>query len=158
MPFEKLLQRCRFKKALPHLWGNVLDFGGNGGELGQFIHVNKYVSINSIEELNTDLWDNIACLAVLEHMNYSIGRETLLMLVSFLDNKGKIVITTPSKILHPVLKLLAWCGILDKQNIAEHKRYWTKREFIIFAGSTKMKIEYHHFQFGLNQLVILKKE
>ena len=156
MPVEKFLQRWRFKKAVSYLYGSVLDFGGNRGELEKYLYCNRYQCTNDIFTVS-DKWDSIACLAVLEHMNFALGRTTLLMLATHLNQNGKIVITTPSKILHPILKVLAWCRLLDKQNIAEHVRYWTKKEFMRFSELAMMKIEYSRFQFGLNQLIILRK-
>ena len=156
MPLEKFLQRWRFKKAIPYLHGRVLDFGGNKGELGYFAKTSSYEYVNNIFDVH-GLYDSIACLAVLEHMNFALGRTTLLMLATHLYTGGKIVITTPSKILHPILRFLAWWGLLDKQNIAEHTRYWTREEFYIFKELAKMEIKYSRFQFGLNQLIILRK-
>jgi hypothetical protein len=155
---EKFLQQWRFRKAIPYLSGRVLDFGGNRGELKDHILVKEeYFFTNDIFHVRGK-WDNIACLAVLEHMSYSVGAETLLMLYSHLESHGTIVVTTPSKILHPVLRVLAWCGLLDRKNIEEHKHYWNKREFQKIANALKINMRYERFQFGLNQLVVLEKE
>ena len=42
---EKILQAWRFIKVKPYLVGDVLDFGGNKGELGQFV-TGKYLVVN----------------------------------------------------------------------------------------------------------------
>jgi hypothetical protein len=158
MPMEKLLQRWRFKKVTSYLYGRVLDFGGNNGELENHIQcLSMYECVNDIFHVRGK-WDNIACLAVFEHTSFSMGRETLLMLLAYLEYKGKIIITTPSKILHPILKVLAWFGLLDKKNIDEHKYYWSKKDFLKVSRIMGLEIEYSRFQFGLNQLIVLKRK
>jgi hypothetical protein len=39
------LQQYRFRKAIPFLKGNVLDFGGNDGELQQYVS-GSYTLVN----------------------------------------------------------------------------------------------------------------
>ena len=44
-PFEKLLQNMRFSKAKQYIKGDVLDFGGNEGELKPFVK-GEYTIVN----------------------------------------------------------------------------------------------------------------
>ena len=154
---EKILQKWRFSKALPYLYGRVLDFGGNRGELEKHIvSLAQYQCTNDLSTV-TGIWDNIACLAVLEHMNYGTAWQTLWTLLKHLEYRGSIIISTPTRTLHPILKALAWIGFLDNKNIEEHKYYWNEKEFWNFAKALNLTIQYERFQFGLNQFVVLSK-
>ena len=154
---EKTLQNYRFKMLLPYLIGDVLDFGGNEGELSKFVKGN-YTLINydhsSMENKN---FDTIVALAVIEHINISDVYKIFKQFKEKLRVDGKIFLTTPTRISKPVLEFMALIGILDKENIAEHKHYWNKKEIYDLADKTGFIIEkYERFQIGFNQFAVLK--
>jgi hypothetical protein len=154
--FENILQRMRFSKALPFAAGDILDFGGNQGELQKYILSYKtYRCINDISEIKIDgVYDTIFMLAVIEHIELDQVNKILKILKTHLRTDGKIIITTPSSILQRPLELLAKMGFLDYANIAEHKHYWNRDDFRDQAVSCDFNFEYSRFQFGLNQMVI----
>ena len=155
---EKLLQLWRFKKALAYTAGDVLDFGGNGGELIKHLICYKtYQCVNDIRDANGK-YDTIVMLAVIEHIAVADIEGIMKQLIERLNPGGKIVITTPSRILRRPLELLAKAGLLDNKNISEHKYYWSKLDFLRTGRAFKLFVEYRRFQFGLNQLVIYKKD
>lgn len=39
----------------------------------------------------------------------------------------------------PVLEFLAWIGLLQKENIDEHKHYWTRKEIYELAKKNRIQ-------------------
>lgn len=155
---ERFLQKYRFKKIIPYLKGDVLDFGGNKGELRQFVSGNYWIVNYDHSFLDNLKVDVITCLAVIEHISVDEVHQLFYRFYKILRKDGLILITTPTKIAHPVLKILALLGLLDKENIEEHKHYWSKDELFDLALKTGYKvIKYEKFQLIFNQLIILKK-
>lgn len=154
---EKFLQNYRFKKVKPYLVGDVLDFGGNNGELKKLVR-GKYLVVNHDYSVMKDVHlDTIVCLAVVEHIKPSDVVKIFHKFKKILKKGGIIFLTTPTKLAKPVLELLAFCGVLDKENIAEHKHYWTKNEIYDLANRTGFVVKrYKKFQIGFNQLAILE--
>ena len=65
--------------------------------------------------------------------------------------------TTPTKMAKPVLEFMAFVGIVDKDNIAEHKHYWSKKEIYDLAEKAGFVVKkYKKFQIGFNQLATLE--
>jgi 2-polyprenyl-3-methyl-5-hydroxy-6-metoxy-1,4-benzoquinol methylase len=153
MKLEKFLQQQRFKKVLPYLQGDVLDFGGNKGELQPFVN-GTYSLVNydySVIEKDKH-FDLIVALAVIEHIDEPIVKSIFEKFKTLLKPGGCILITTPLPASKPLLEFLAFLGLLDKENINEHKHYWQKTELYNLAHSTGFSIgKYKKFQFGLNQ-------
>ena len=158
---EKKLQHLRFNKVKPYLNGDVLDFGGNRGELkelvkGQYYLVNYDHSILDKEELRVD---TIVSLAVIEHMTVEDVVISFRKFKRILRKGGQIFLTTPTKISKPVLEFLAFIGLLDKKNIKEHKHYWNKNELFQLALDTGFEVKkFKRFQLGFNQWVVLQHQ
>lgn len=154
---EKILQKQRFKKILPFIKGkSVLDFGGNKGELQEYIS-QKYTLCNEdYSVLKGKKFDTIVSLAVVEHIPLEQVFEIIKMLKEHLNKKGRIIITTPTKINKSVLEFLAKINLLDGENIKQHKHYWDKEELIDLAKKADLNINhYKKFQLGLNQIIVL---
>jgi 2-polyprenyl-3-methyl-5-hydroxy-6-metoxy-1,4-benzoquinol methylase len=156
---EKLLQYYRFKKIKPFLDGDILDFGGNRGELKKFVR-GDYSAVNNDNFLMDNVnYDTIVCLAVIEHINPPKVHEVFCKFKNILNQNGKILITTPTREAKPILEFMAFVGFLDKNNLAEHKHYWCKKEIFVLAEKAGLFVKtYNKFQFGCNQLVILEHE
>lgn len=154
---EKLLQGYRFSKVKKYLLGDVLDFGGNEGELKILVKGN-YTLINyDHTPMFNKTFDTIVLLAVLEHIEVTKVSEIFKKFKDYLRNDGTIFLTTPTPAAKPVLEILAFLGILDKKNIEEHKHYWNKKDLYKLAQDIDYKvIEYKKFQLGFNQYIVLK--
>lgn len=154
---EKFLQNLRFNKIKSYLNGDVLDFGGNEGELKKFVSGN-YLAINyDHTAMNDKQFDTIVCLAVIEHIAYADIYSVFKKFKTLLKKQGKIILTTPTKMADPALKLLTLFGLLDKKNIAEHKHYWTKKELFNLAEKSGFIVKkYRKFQLGFNQMAIFE--
>lgn len=157
MLIEKFLQDCRFKMAKPYLIGDVLDFGGNQGELREFVK-GKYLVVNydhSVME-NTH-FDTIVSLAVSEHINVPEVFEVFKKFKNVLNNGGRIFLTTPTKMAKPILEFMAYIGLLDRKNIHEHKHYWNQKEIFDLAEKSGFLVkEYKKFEIGFNQLAVFE--
>ena len=154
---EKFLQNYRFKMVRSYLIGSVLDFGGNEGELGELIN-NEYQVVNYDHSMmDCAHADTILCLAVVEHIVVEEVYKIFSKFKTVLNKDGRIFLTTPTKMAKPILEFLAWIGVLDRQNIAEHKHYWGKRELYDLAKKTGFVVKkYRKFQLGFNQLAVFE--
>ena len=155
---ENFLRKRRFSKALPYITGKrVLDFGGNRGELKNFLPKNvEYDYINDISFDKT--YDNIVCLAVLEHIHYHKVMELFKKFYYHLEVEGTVIITTPTIESHFILDIMSRLRITDRPNLLEHKFYWRKDYLQELAEANCFEIiKYEKFQFGLNQLCIMRK-
>jgi 2-polyprenyl-3-methyl-5-hydroxy-6-metoxy-1,4-benzoquinol methylase len=154
---EKLLQRYRFNKAKKFISGDVLDFGGNEGELKRFVK-GEYTLVNyDHSPIYSKTYDTILLLAVLEHIEISDVLQIFKKFKYCLRDEGTIFLTTPTQASKPILEILAFFGLLDKMNIEEHKHYWNKNELFSLAKETNYEIiNYRKFQLGFNQYIILK--
>ena len=152
---ENFLQQYRFKVVKPYLIGDVLDFGGNEGELNKYVK-GKYVVVNYDHSLMYESnWDTIVSLAVIEHINFSDVFSIFKNFKKILNPDGRIFLTTPTKISKPLLEALASIGVLEKENIAEHKHYWSKDEIYELAERSGFVVkEYRQFQLGFNQSAV----
>ena len=154
---EKILQRLRFRKVKPYLYGDILDFGGNEGELKEFVK-GKYYVVNydhSLLDNNKLFVDSIVILAVIEHMEVRDVVTTFLKFKKILKSDGWIFLTTPTKLSKPVLEFMAFIGLLDEKNIEEHKHYWNKKELFQLAINTGFEVKrFRRFQLGFNQFVV----
>ncbi len=157
---EKFLQAYRFRVVEAHLHGDVLDFGGNKGELENYVHNGSYTVANyDHSTIAGKNFDTIVVLAVIEHIHVEEVHEIFKKFRGILRDSGKIVITSPTKLAQPVLEGLALCNIIDKKNIQEHKHYWDKAELYALAAQSNFKVrEYRKFQFGFNQFAIFQHE
>lgn len=156
---EKILQNLRFKKIKPYIKGDVLDFGGNEGELKRFVNEGEYFLVNYDHTLLDEIQvDTIVCCAVIEHMEKKQVYDVFNKFRKILKKNGLLIITTPTKKADFILKLLANLGLLDKKNIMEHKYYWDKQGLFKLASDTGFNVKiYKKFQLGLNQFLVLSK-
>ena len=157
LPLERHLQASRLRKSIEYLRGDVLDFGGNEGELAQFVS-GDYTLINyDHSNLLDKTYDTIIMLAVLEHIDVEEVYKIFNKFKRILRPRGTIFLTTPSRMAKPVLEFLAALGLLDGANIEEHKHYWNKTDIELLADKTGFQvIKFGFFQLGFNQMAILK--
>lgn len=178
---EKLLQFFRFRKVLPYVKGGskILDIGcGYKGTLlsllssnisegvGVDISVSKKKINNNIKlipqknaKLPKNYFDLVTCLAVVEHLENP--KFLLTTAYKSLKKNGRLLITTPSQIAKPILEFLAFkLGIVSKQEIIDHKKYYSKEELenlLASCGFRRKNIQIKYFSFGVNTFAITKK-
>ena len=174
-PFlEKVLQLLRFHKVLPYVKKDfrVLDVGcGYQGALlkllssnisegvGVDVSVTKKLIASNIRLVSqkkaillNNHFDLVTCLAVIEHLEKP--EKLLTSTYKSLKKDGKLLITTPSPIAKPLLEFMAFkLGVISKQEIKDHKKYYTRKELqdlLISSGFKSNKTKINHFFFGLN--------
>ena len=153
---ENLLQGYRFNKVKKYLIGDVLDFGGNEGELKIFVKGNYTLVNYDHSPMFNKTFDTIVLLAVIEHIEVTEVSKIFKKFKAGLKKEGTMFLTTPTRASKPILELLAFFGILDKKNIEEHKHYWNKKDLYKLAQDTGYKVKtYKKFQFGFNQYIVL---
>lgn len=103
--------------------------------------------------------DTVVMLAVLEHLKEP---EKIIKEISrILKNNGCFYLTTPSRMAKGILEFLAFkLKIINKNDILDHKKYFTPKEIMELlsgAGFKKENITIKYFEFGLNILASVKK-
>jgi 2-polyprenyl-3-methyl-5-hydroxy-6-metoxy-1,4-benzoquinol methylase len=155
LKFEKILQDYRFRMVKPFLKGDVLDFGGNDGELRKYVN-GSYTIVNyDRSKMFDNKYDTIVLLAVIEHIDVSEVHKIFKEFSGLLNKSGNIFLTTPTLMCKPVLEVLSRIGILSRENILEHKHYWSKKDIQKLASDNGFKVlKYKKFQLGLNQMAV----
>ena len=175
------LKRRRLRRVVPFIpaGSRILDVGcDDGALLGLLPAFSLYVGVDSREDLvhrdqqrlgrdNASfiraefpdlawpgpLFDRVVLTAVLEHLD-GLG-PVLLKLGSLVSDGGLLLITTPAPASHLILRAGAAVRLFARDSLAEHKRYYRKVDFARLLG---WRLEcYRRFEFGLNQLVVLRR-
>jgi cyclopropane fatty-acyl-phospholipid synthase-like methyltransferase len=173
------LRSSRIKKYINN-GDRVLDFGcGNQGYFLKYVReiINEGIGFDSeVENGNYDnlmfikfifknklpdnigKFDKIVMLAVLEHIEVNNVDNLLAEFKKVLKNKGQIILTTPTPISKPLLEILAKLGIINNDEIADHKKYYSKTDITELAHKNKLKlVSYKLFQLGFNSEIIFEK-
>lgn len=105
----------------------------------------------------TATFDVATMLAVLEHFDRPLA--VLSEVRRVLKPGGALVLTVPSHAAKPVLEFLAFrLGIVNRAEIADHKRYWNRRELLEAASHCGFELLRHrYFQLGFNNFCVLRK-
>lgn len=102
-------------------------------------------------------FDVVTMLAVLEHLDHpeAIVRECFRVM----KPHGSLILTVPSWLAKPVLEFLAFrLGIINRQEILDHKRYFDRGELWDLFSENGFKIKYHrYFQFRMNNILVAIK-
>jgi 2-polyprenyl-3-methyl-5-hydroxy-6-metoxy-1,4-benzoquinol methylase len=154
---ESFLQQYRFRKIIPYLKGEVLDFGGNEGELKKYVP-GGYTLVNyDHTPMQNKTFDTIVALAVIEHIPVKDVFDIFHSFKTRLRPDGTLLLTTPTPRAKPLCELLAFLHLLDPQNIREHKHYWTKEDICQLAEQNGFVMKsYKKFQWGFNQMAVLE--
>lgn len=103
-------------------------------------------------------FDVVTMLAVLEHLDEPI--EILREVERILRPGGRLLLTVPSWYAKPVLEFLAFrLGIINKDEIADHKTYYNKKDLLhLLSQLSNMEAEKHeYFQLVFNNFMVCRK-
>lgn len=102
-------------------------------------------------------FDCLLMIAVSEHLRFF--KKVLKESYRILKPGGFIVITTPTIIAKPILEFLAFrANLLSKEEMRDHKHYYSKKELISLLKDSKFGgMEHHYFEFRFNQIIIARK-
>lgn len=99
-------------------------------------------------------FDVVTALAIIEHVN---DPEMMLSeILRVLKPSGMVLITTPSMAGKLPLELMAKLGIISREEISDHKRYYTRQSLILAlknAGFRSIRVNY----FGIMYLNLFGK-
>lgn len=163
---DPLTRHLRYRKVLPVFLEiesrnkkplKILDAGGAAGdfhtilkERGHEVYVldkEKRKSVDYVYDLEKPLpfedkeFDLVVSLAVVEHLNNWTS-----CLEEFKRIGKNVLLTTPTRLGKPVLEILAFFDLVNKEHIKDHKYYLKKEDF------TSRGYEYKTFLLGLNSL------
>lgn len=168
--------------VMPYIKGDVLDVGcgptttlRTGGEAirsytGIEYHAGRIAQLEQDfpqhtflrRDLDSDAigierqFDAILLVAVIEHIYNQ--KHLMQQLGPLLKPEGRIVITTPTPFGNDVVhRIGAMIGLFSKCAMEDHVVIYNKKRFEILARDLGLEIEtYRRFQFGCNQLVVLR--
>lgn len=181
---EPLLRKMRMSKVVPFLKNypqcELLDIGC-GWEAKLLRDVEPYLSKGigidfKAPSLQTDklrtisirldkelpfadaTFDVVTLMAVLEHVDHP---ESLVHEIErVLRPRGVLLLTVPSWYAKPVLEFLAFrLGVVSKEEILDHKRYYNKEDLLeLFALTKTLRVTRHvYFQGVFNNFVCASK-
>lgn len=126
--------------------------------IGTNIILLKYKFQNHLP-FNNHYFDKVFMLAVLEHIELSKIDTLFKEIFRVLKPKGMLVLTTPASRSKDILEFLAFkLGIISKDEIGDHKKYYGKADIEKIIRQTGMEIMHSEiFMFGMNSLYVLRK-
>lgn len=176
---DNFLSRMRYGRVLPFMRKDkvVADIGC--GKEGLFLRsishkiksgygfdfkLKKESVYRNITLVNGDFvkhkgkFDVVIMMAVLEHLDHPL--KILKQIHRKLNKGGVVLLTTPDKRSKWILEFLAFdLGIINKEEILDHKHYFNRKElFDIMSKAGFSKIKHKHFQCGLNNFVLARKD
>lgn len=111
----------------------------------------KGAILNDWIPLDSESIDVVTVLAALEH--FYAERNILSEARRVLKRGGLLLITVPTYYNRPLLEFLSRVRFINRAEIIDHKRYYSKRDIhrVLFeAGFKPQDIYVHYWQFGLN--------
>lgn len=177
------LESARLKKTLPYVKGSVLDLGcGPSPYLGIRNNIKKYYGVDMNPKLvahlkfkypssnffkkNLDIdslnfgtkFDVVLMVAFIEHIYNQ--KHLFTQVLKNLNSRGRIVITTPTPFGNDFVHRIGTAiGIFSRDAADNHVVIYNKKRFKILARDFGLVIEkYHLFEFGCNQLVVMRKK
>ncbi|MBI5399101.1 methyltransferase domain-containing protein [Candidatus Saganbacteria bacterium] len=110
----------------------------------------------TIIPLPNNEFDCVLILAVLEHLDHP--PEIIRECYRVLKPGGRIIITIPTNYSKAILLILAYLGLISKEEIFDHKHYFRKEEINKMLLQAKFKkIIGRSYNFGINALFVFEK-
>lgn len=102
-------------------------------------------------------FDVVTMLAVLEHLSEPFCMMSEIERI--LKKGGSLIMTAPTTMAQPVLEFLSYrLGIVNVDEIRDHKKYYNYNELKALFSHTGMVINSHsRFQLGMNNFIVVRK-
>jgi SAM-dependent methyltransferase len=116
------------------------------------------MSVGKKISLKPNTFDYVVGFAFIEHIDYP--KKIINEAIRILKPGGKLILTTPTPRAKKLLEFLAYkLKLLSRREIEEHKHYFTKVEISKLINKNKYNVNMEHklFEFGLNNLFVIKK-
>lgn len=178
---DYLLQAERIRQAKKYIIGNsILDIGCHEGELFKDMLKFKTISGDGIDNvLSTQIktenyhlfpgyfpqdfplkkqYDNVTLLAVLEHIPEEELRKYPEMLTEYLNPKGRVIITVPTKYVDYILNVLLFFKLIDGMDLIHHQDFERSLIKEIFTSNGYNLVAEKRFELGLNLLYVFEKK
>lgn len=139
--------------------GVGLDYDTETGDIDVHIKKHHFYFKKSLPFKDKE-FNKIVMLAVIEHIELESINALFKEFVRVLAPNGRIIITTPTPGLGKfILEFLAFkLGIISKDEVGDHKKYYSKSDLNEIAQQYDLTFErYSTFQFGGNSICVLKK-
>jgi len=123
--------------------------------------INRNLEIDTCLPYESNSFDVITFLAVIEHFNCDTGLNILKEVFRVLKPGGMFIATTPNKWSHFILRILAFIGLASKIEIAEHKFLYNPeilQKQLTEAGFLSSNIKIKRFELGMNLCSVSKKQ
>jgi len=173
-PLDRLIQRLRIRKALPHIpaGGRLLDVGCADGtlirEAGGRVHDSVGIDPDapagpglvrgSFPQDLSDAgpYDVIALLAVFEHVPDGERPAFVAACRRLLRPGGRVVVTVPAPLVDRIVDLLRRLRLLHGMDIEAHHGYAPEETPGYFAAAGMRLLTHERFELGLNHLFVFE--
>lgn len=138
--------------------GVGIDYDSKSYRLAPNIEVKNFHFTEKLPFLDKS-FNKVFALAVIEHIDIPKVSKLFREFSRILKPGGNVVLTTPTLIGKTILEFLAFrLGIISKEEVGDHKKYYLKKDLEILAKNYGFTVEkYMTFQLGGNSLCVLQK-
>jgi SAM-dependent methyltransferase len=173
-PLDRLIQRIRIRKALPHIpkGGRLLDVGCADGSLIRAAgsRVREAVGIDPDAPARPGLirgsfpqdlqdrgpYDVIALLAVFEHVPDAERASFVAACRDLLRAGGRVVMTVPAPLVDRIIDTLRRFRLVHGMDIEAHHGYDPTDTPSYFASAGMRLLTHERFELGLNHLFVFE--
>jgi 2-polyprenyl-3-methyl-5-hydroxy-6-metoxy-1,4-benzoquinol methylase len=173
-PLDRLIQRLRVRKALPHIpaGGRLLDVGCADGALIRAAagRVRDAVGIDPDAPAGSGLvrgsfpgdlgdkgpYDVIALLAVFEHVPEEERASFVAACRALLRAGGRVVVTVPAPVVDGIVDTLRRLRLVRGMDIEAHHGYRPEETPAHFAKAGLRLVKHERFELGLNHLFVFE--
>jgi SAM-dependent methyltransferase len=173
-PLDRLIQRLRISKALPHIpaGARLLDVGCADGALIRAAggRVRDAVGIDPDAPTGSGLvrgsfpadlrdagpYDVIALLAVFEHVPDAERPAFVTACRGLLNPGGRVVVTVPAPLVDRIVDALRRVRLLHGMDIEAHHGYRPEKTPGYFAAAGMRLLTHERFELGLNHLFVFE--
>lgn len=173
------LQRERTRRVVPYVQqgARVLDIACTDGALfrllgdrvGSGVGIDmdpvppsttkfRYIQGKFPNEMpDSDPFDVVAALAVLEHVSEQDHSEFAARCSNVLRSGGRLVVTVPSPRVDDLLRIMKAARVLDGMRDDQHHRFDPQKAIPLFEHVGLVLERHSRFQLGLNNLFVFRK-
>ena len=177
---DYILQGERIRQAKKYIKGNsILDIGCHFGELFDSVLKKQAMTGDGIDGVIDSIvkkehyslypgyfpqdfpvkkkYDNVTLLAVLEHIPVAELEKYPSTLSDYLNPKGRVIITVPTKYVDYILNVLLFFELIHGMDLVHHQDFERSLIRTIFTQNGYTLVKEKRFELGLNILYVFEK-